>query len=217
MGVRPRPEIRGACFVVRKRRSAHARSPAGRKGSSICDPHPLPRSPPRHGPKRPPVTTPRLTALSSRDGARGQHRTSSGPVAAVHPSARGGGRAPRRNSARASSRRSMGARAACAISTPPRARGSTTSAPASVSTVRPSRAIRLPTGSGSRVAGQGFDRVPFHGRRNLDPLVPLPDAIYRRFIRARGVLIFGRGTFQEFHVACRHIDPGCRGDPTIAT
>ena len=59
-------------------------------------------------------------------------------------------------------------------------------------------------------AGAGFDRVPFHGRRNLDPLVPLPDAIYRRFIRARGVLIFGRGTFQEFHVACRHIDPGCR-------
>ena len=52
--------------------------------------------------------------------------------------------------------------------------------------------------------------MPFHGRRNLDPLVPLPDAIYRRFIRARGVLIFGRGTFQEFHVACRHIDPGCR-------
>ena len=59
-------------------------------------------------------------------------------------------------------------------------------------------------------AGQGFDRVPFHGRRNLDPLVPLPDSIYRRFIRARGVLIFGLGTFQEFHVACRHIDPGCR-------
>ena len=59
-------------------------------------------------------------------------------------------------------------------------------------------------------AGAGWDRAPFHGRRNLDPLVPLPDAIFRRFIRARGVLVFGRGTFQEFHVACRHIDPGCR-------
>ena len=23
------------------------------------------------------------------------------------------------------------------------------------------------------------------------------------------MLIFGTGTFQEFHVACRHIDPGC--------
>ena len=55
----------------------------------------------------------------------------------------------------------------------------------------------------------GFDQAPFHGRRNLDPLVPLPDAIYRRFIRARGVLIFGKGTFQEFFTACRHIDPGC--------
>ena len=57
--------------------------------------------------------------------------------------------------------------------------------------------------------GAGWDRAPFHGRRNLDPLVPLPDAIFRRFIRARGVLIFGRGTFQEFFTACRHIDPGC--------
>ena len=59
-------------------------------------------------------------------------------------------------------------------------------------------------------SGVGFDRAPFHGRVELAPLVPLPDAIFRRFVRARGVLIFGKGTFQEFFVACRHIDPGCR-------
>ena len=58
--------------------------------------------------------------------------------------------------------------------------------------------------------GTGFDRAPFHGASELAPLVPLPDAVFRRFVRARGVLIFGRGTFQEFYVACRHIDPGCR-------
>ena len=55
-------------------------------------------------------------------------------------------------------------------------------------------------------AGAGWDRAPFHGRRNLDPLVPLPDAIFRRFIRARGDAGQVLST-----VAFREVDPPCAG------
>ena len=55
----------------------------------------------------------------------------------------------------------------------------------------------------------GFDRAPFHGSREEDPIVPLPDALFRRLVRARGVVVRFDGSIQMFVRACRHIDPSC--------
>ena len=41
-------------------------------------------------------------------------------------------------------------------------------------------------------------------------LQPLPDEIFRRFVKARGILVFSAGSFQDFWLACRIIDPAAR-------
>ena len=54
-------------------------------------------------------------------------------------------------------------------------------------------------------AGEPFDRHPFRGV--VDAIYPLPDTVYKRFIRARAVLVLGDGTLQTFRRAVQHIDP----------
>ena len=55
----------------------------------------------------------------------------------------------------------------------------------------------------------GFDRAPFRGKKSTDPVEPISDEFYRALIKARGLFIFGDGTFQTFFRACRFIDPAC--------
>ena len=54
----------------------------------------------------------------------------------------------------------------------------------------------------------GFDNAPFAGSEANAQVYPLPDAIFRRFIKARAVLVLGDGTIQTFGKAVRRIDPG---------
>ena len=56
-------------------------------------------------------------------------------------------------------------------------------------------------------AGRGFDQVPFRGAAASDAVFPLPDTVYRRFVKARGILVLGDGTIQTFASAVRQIDP----------
>ena len=57
-------------------------------------------------------------------------------------------------------------------------------------------------------SGLGFDNVPFRGGVANDAVYPLPDALYRRFLKSRAILDIGDGTFQTFSKAVRAIDPG---------
>ena len=54
---------------------------------------------------------------------------------------------------------------------------------------------------------RGFDQVPFAGDEVNAAVYPLPDAVFRRFVRARVVLIFGDGTAQTFARGVQEIDP----------
>lgn len=54
---------------------------------------------------------------------------------------------------------------------------------------------------------RGFDLAPFKGDAANDAVFPLPDAIYRRFIRARAVLVLSDGALHSFIRAVRMIDP----------
>ena len=57
-------------------------------------------------------------------------------------------------------------------------------------------------------AGEPFDVAPFRGSRANDAVYPLPDEIFRRFVLARGILVYGDGTFGTFIRAVKTIDPG---------
>ena len=72
------------------------------------------------------------------------------------------------------------------------------------STTDPSADTRF----GFAIAGVGFDQEPFRGDAANDAVYPLPDAIFRRFVRARALLVLGDGTAQTFAKAVRYIDPG---------
>jgi len=55
---------------------------------------------------------------------------------------------------------------------------------------------------------KGFDLAPFKGVEANDDVFPLPDELYRRFIKARAVLVLGDGSFQKFVKAVKIIEPG---------
>ena len=57
-------------------------------------------------------------------------------------------------------------------------------------------------------AGTGFDQVPFQGEPQNDAVFPLPDAVYRQFVKARALTVRGDGTCATFVRAVRMIDPG---------
>ena len=60
---------------------------------------------------------------------------------------------------------------------------------------------------GFDLAGAGFDQHPFRGDAANDAVYPLPDAIYRRFVKARAVTVLSDGTFATYVKAVRLIDP----------
>ena len=55
---------------------------------------------------------------------------------------------------------------------------------------------------------RGFDLAPFKGDAVNDAVYPLPDAVYRKFIKSRAILVLSDGTAQTFGRAVREIDPG---------
>ena len=65
----------------------------------------------------------------------------------------------------------------------------------------------LDTRWGFDLAGAGFDQYPFRGDAANDAVYPLPDAIYRRFVKARGLTVLSDGTFATYVKAVRFIDP----------
>ena len=65
----------------------------------------------------------------------------------------------------------------------------------------------LDTRFGFDLAGAGFDQHPFRGDAANDAVYPLPDAIYRRFVKARAVTVLSDGTFATYVKAVRLIDP----------
>ena len=65
----------------------------------------------------------------------------------------------------------------------------------------------LDTRFGFDVAGVGFDQLPFRGAVANDAVYPLPDAVYRLFVKARAIMVVGDGTVQTFAEAVRVIDP----------
>ena len=56
-------------------------------------------------------------------------------------------------------------------------------------------------------AGQPFDLAPFRGAAVNDAVYPLPDALFRLFVKARAVTVFGDGTIYTFAKAVKRIDP----------
>ena len=60
---------------------------------------------------------------------------------------------------------------------------------------------------GFGTAGEPFDQKPFRGAAANDALFPLPDALYRRLVRARFVAVTGDGTFATFARALGEVDP----------
>ena len=60
---------------------------------------------------------------------------------------------------------------------------------------------------GFDAAGVGFEQQPFRGVAANDSVYPLPDRLYRRFIRARAVAVVSDGTTASLTRAVRHIDP----------
>ena len=61
-------------------------------------------------------------------------------------------------------------------------------------------------GSGFDMAGSPFDQAPFRGDVANDALYPLPDALYRRLVKARAIMVLGDGTIYTFSRAVREID-----------
>ena len=59
---------------------------------------------------------------------------------------------------------------------------------------------------GFGTAGEPFDQAPFRGSQANAAVFPLPDPVYRRFIRARAITITGDGTLADFVLAVRTID-----------
>ena len=57
------------------------------------------------------------------------------------------------------------------------------------------------------IQARGFDQVPFAGREENEAVFPLPDAMYRRFLMARAILLFDDGTTQTYSRAVQSIDP----------
>ena len=57
---------------------------------------------------------------------------------------------------------------------------------------------------------KGFDTVPFKGDQVNDAVYPLGDTIFRRFVKARAVLVLGDGTEQTFTKGVRYIDPAAQ-------
>ena len=72
------------------------------------------------------------------------------------------------------------------------------------STTDPSADTRF----GFAIAGVGFDQEPFRGSSANDAIYPLPDSLFRRFVKSRALLVLGDGTSQTFAKAVREIDPG---------
>ena len=56
-------------------------------------------------------------------------------------------------------------------------------------------------------AGVGFDQAPFRGEAENDAVFPLPDVLYREFIKARIVLDLSDGSIVDFGKAVNLIDP----------
>ena len=75
--------------------------------------------------------------------------------------------------------------------------------------------IRRPTTSdpaqdprfGFDQAGVGFDQAPFRGAAANDAVFPLPDPVFRGFVKARAILVLGNGTVQTFRHAVHQVDP----------
>ena len=59
-------------------------------------------------------------------------------------------------------------------------------------------------------AGVGWDQAPFRGDAAHDAVFPLPDPIYRKFVRSRAILVVGDNTFATFERSALAIDPRCR-------
>ena len=56
-------------------------------------------------------------------------------------------------------------------------------------------------------AGVPFDASPFRGNQASELTFPLPDVHWRKLIKARGVTVYGDGTYRAFTVAAKHVDP----------
>ena len=57
-------------------------------------------------------------------------------------------------------------------------------------------------------AGTGFDQAPFRGARANDAVYPLPDAVYRQFLRARAITLLSDGSIEALKASIHAIDPG---------
>ena len=56
-------------------------------------------------------------------------------------------------------------------------------------------------------AGEQFDEAPFRGFAGNDAVYPLPDVTYRRFVKARAIMVLGDGSIYTFTNAVKEIDP----------
>ena len=56
-------------------------------------------------------------------------------------------------------------------------------------------------------AGEPFDTEPFRGSTSNDAVYPLPDAIYRRFVKARGIAVLSIGAFDDFVRTLAEVEP----------
>ena len=56
-------------------------------------------------------------------------------------------------------------------------------------------------------AGEQFDTAPFRGSIANLAVYPLPDSVFRRFVKARAVMVLGDGTLQTFRKAVLEVDP----------
>ena len=59
---------------------------------------------------------------------------------------------------------------------------------------------------GFDAAGQPFDIAPFRGSAINDAIYPLPDAIYRRMVKARAITVFSDGTIFSLAKAVKQVD-----------
>lgn len=73
-------------------------------------------------------------------------------------------------------------------------------------TTDPSQDVRW--GFEGPTQSRGWDLAPFAGDEANAAVYPLPDAVFRCFVKARAILDLGDGTFQTFAKAVRCIDPG---------
>ena len=55
-------------------------------------------------------------------------------------------------------------------------------------------------------AGEQFDVAPFRGSTANAAVYPLPDATFRRFVKARAIMVLGDGTIRTFTDAVHEID-----------